>query len=110
MLLSADTQMPSKFRKIIFRKKPPKQDSKNTSTVAALENEPPQSTADSKPQSRRSSITVETATTPSVQQTATVPPATSQSEQCAEGGVAANLPTDSLGLNVLVARDNAVVE
>lgn len=110
MLLNADTQMPSKFRRIIFRKKPQKQDSKNTSRIAALENEPPQSTADSKPQSRRSSITIETATTPSVQQTTAVPPATSQSEQCAEGRVAADLPTDSLGLNVLVARDNAVVD
>jgi len=101
--------MPSKFRKIIFRKKPPKQDSKNTSRVVVSENEP-QGTADSKPQSRRSSITIEIASTSSVQQTATVPPATSQSEQCAEGRVAADLPTDSLGLNVLVTRDNAVVE
>jgi hypothetical protein len=94
----------------IFGNKSRPQDSTNTSRVSASKNEPPQGTTDSKPQSRPSSITIETSTTPSVQQTAIVPPATSQSEQCAEGRVAANLLTDSLGLNVLVTRDNAVVE
>lgn len=102
--------MPSKFRERLFRKKSPKQDSTNASRVAASKNEPPQGTADSKPQSRRSSITIETAATPSVQQSATALLATSQSEQCAEGRVAADLPTDPLGLNILVTQDNAVVE
>ena len=100
MLLSADTLMLLRLRNI-FRKKLPKQDSKNISRVAALKNEPPQGTADSKPQSGQSSITIETATAPSVQQTVAVPPAISQSE---------HLPTDPLGPNILVTRDNAVVE
>lgn len=67
---------------------------------------PLQGSADSTPQSTRPSIT----SALTVERTTTVPPAASQSEQCTNREVAAELPTDSLGLNVLVTPDNAVVE